>query len=584
MCSILSNSKLLNGPVKFLLLAITVVIAAGFPLVFLFYGLNFTDTPYMIRSLSLNNAVSQQMWLTIHLGRLWEHWFNDSIIAFRIFSVFLTLCLLIAVVCCFFTKDRPVIIYFSAIATSILLYSTSSIAYGYDLLTMILSSLTLLFLISFILQRNIWALIASGIVSLILVLARFPNFLVLPVTMILLLTIAVLQEKDFEDDGGHRSLRLTLKYWLLYISGFLVTSVLFFIVFETPSEYFSVLISSLTNMEKYDHPLYLLISNYLRDGFLVIQYIFVILLLFAAYWIMSEIFNWKNKISCSVLILTYFLYLHKVNLGNYNWGFRLNLTAFCFSLILFLLFRYLKEGNYTRVIVLFSVFLFAFIPAFGSDTGLLKSSPLLVMFFPLLFSWLFEQSVPVNKKAFFSAILISLVLFGVYTRCTWFYGDSQKLSELKNVSGNKKLSFIKTTSSRTALIEKVLNMISINEDKQEQKIFFGQGGQMFYYLLDQEPIVNQFFHLQPNDKIALHQLSEIIIKEKRHPLVVVIQGIPDDKSWPGYLYLKETGQKSLPVTDEYSCENLEKLLFANNYTLVADDPAFNIYKYCAVLK
>jgi hypothetical protein len=107
-------------------------------------------------------------------------------------------------------------------------------------------------------------------------------------------------------------------------------------------------------------------------------------------------------------------------------------------------------------------------------------------------------------------------------------------------------------------------------------LFFGAAGQMFYYLYEKQSLSKQLFYLETDDKNVLKQLEFLLNKEKKHPLIVIVFGHPNNPNWPQILSDPKNKDK---VKDLEKSKDLIKMLTENLYQAVVSDKAFVIFNY-----
>jgi hypothetical protein len=226
-----------------------------------------------------------------------------------------------------------------------------------------------------------------------------------------------------------------------------------------------------------------------------------------------------------------------------------------------------------HLIIFLTIGILTLVPALGSNTGLLKSKTFVILLIPFLFYSLFKiKKLSSESKRFFNVVLISFLLFGVYNRITWFYGDTDEIAKLKYTINHEKLGYIKTTLERKELVEKIMVLTdNIGYDKNDL-VFFGPAGQLFYYLFEGKSLSHQLFYLEPYDRKAIRELESMITIGYTPP-VIVLFGSPNQRNWPQYL--SETRDKVRSGILKQT-EELVRMLSSYDYSKTTNEDAFII--------
>jgi hypothetical protein len=280
--------------------------------------------------------------------------------------------------------------------------------------------------------------------------------------------------------------------------------------------------------------------------------------------------QWLNGLLI-ILINLYFIYIS--NTGNFNLGYSLNTTSFLAFIIFILIYLYIKKQDYVHLIIFLTIGTLTIVPALGSNTGLLKSKTFLILMIPFLFYSLYKiKKISAESRQFFNILLISFLLYGVYNRISWFYGDSDEIAKLKYTINHEKLGYIKTTLERKELVEKVMVLTNNIGYNKYDLVFFGAAGQLFYYLFEGKSLSNQLFYLEPFDRKAIRELESIIANGFTPPVIVFFGG-PNQSNWPQYL--SEGGDKVRSGILKQT-EELVRMLSCYDYSKTTSEDAFII--------
>ena len=565
----LKNRKNIETLINFILIL-------GFPLFLILYGMDFTDSPFSMRSAqSPDNAVLT--WLTALIGHAWASIFSDSLLSFRLLNYFVTESIvLIFYFVYFYRKD---FLQFSryALTAIILTVATSSNIFGYGSSSLLCLIILFVCLHKFSSNPNFIYVVVCGFVSIMAMLVKFPNIVIIPVFFILLGVFTFVKYGKSALSTKNTWFFL-IKIYMIYGLSCLFALSVFFVLFMSPFDYYSNVTDKLSALSHSDatHSTSKIYTNYMRDAIAIAKYMGVIVMMLIAYNLSANYLKIKRWLISLALFLVYFYYIYINNTGDYNFGYSLQITAFTLFFLFVFLYHSYEERNFTHLFIIFTISVLLFMPAIGSDTGLLKCKSFATFILIFLLNWIFEKKMKATGvKYFITVLLFSLITYGLYNRFTWFYGDTRNIIELKYTIHHPKLKYIKTTIYRKELTEKIIKKVDALTINQKDKVFFGAAGQMFYYLYNQAPLSNQLFYLEMNDKKVIQQLEYLIQNEHKHPLVVILFGHPNSGNWPQCL--NDTNNKDAAEAIVKS-KDLIKMLTANSYQEVVSDKAFLIYK------
>jgi len=556
-------------------IVINVILIICYPLLFISLGMDFTDCPWSLRMSNLPDDNFILYWLTAKIASIWYSLFTYSILSNRILSYIIFELIILLIFASFFYNKNKLQFSRYALVSVIIMMSTNSHTFGYDRLSLFLLTIILLSLIRFIQYNKSIYLVLAGFVSILATLARFPNIVIIPILFGLISIITITKLKNKPKSLKIRLLPLSM-YWLIFCFSCLLTLSSFFLFVMSPQEFhvriFDAIFSGANGLH---HSIGNLWSNYIRDLLTIVKNIGVLVLLSVTFIVSIKYIKLKKWIISSAIFLSYLFYLALTNNGNYNFDLSLNITALIFFIYFVLGYSFVQSKKYIHISMLLVFFVFMFIPAIGSDTGLLKIyyfASIIIIY--LLYFLSKENTVFRLQRNFIYILILAVVAYSLYNRFNWFYGDSKNITELKYEINHKKLHNIKTTIHRKELVEKVIDNIDVINTTNKKVYFFGHAGQMFYYLYDKQPLSKQFFYLKPDNKDAVNQLKSTFIEEKTNPIIVVFYGFPNSPRWPQYLINNDRALKKERNMSKY----LISMLLNNNYKKVVSEDAFEIYK------
>ncbi|NOU47439.1 MAG: hypothetical protein HOO86_10295 [Bacteroidales bacterium] len=426
----------------------------------------------------------------------------------------------------------------------------------------------------FITTNKLRFIFYCGIISVAAMLSRFPSIVLIPAFIIFLGIYSLLKNRNTPVRFNFK-LRYFIKLSAIYLTACLLTLTLFFLLFNSPTEYFTNITNYITssNSEHY-YSLSSILNNIIRDFILIAKYIVLLLAMLITY----NLAIYYTKLNKWILVLLYSIgyiwFLHSSNTGIFNFGFSLNITAFIFFILFTLSYYYYKNRKSMHLFILLYISLLIFIAAIGSNTGLLKTKSFSAVISIVLLFWLYKTKQNAGiPKAFLTIVILSFTVFSIYTRFTWFYGETKDIHALRYTINHKKLQHIRTTIHRKNLVEKVTNAVDALGTNPDGIVFFGSSGQMFYYLYEMNPLSKQLFYLESDDYNVLKQLETSIQLEHMSPIVVIVYGNANLASWPQYL--SESVNNELETEAKRSA-NLVNMLQNNNYQIVTNENTFLI--------
>ena len=555
-------------------IVINYILIIGYPLLFISFGMDFTDGPWNIR-MTQSPEPLMPYWLSAKTTKLWVYVFGDSMISIRIVYYFTLEFIIFLIMFTFFSNKNKLQFSRYGIVSVVLIIATTSYTFNYGTTTVLFLTVLLICLIQFIKTNKLIYISVLGIVSILAMLARFPNIVIIPLLFFLLGLFPFIRYNE-TSKFLKNIFTLVLKIWLVYAVSILTTLLLIQFLFISPQNYFYAIFETLSSESQSDkyHSLKRLLISYNRDLFEIAKYLSVLVLMAITYQFSVDYLKLKKWVRIAAIFSFYLFFLYTNNPGKYNYGFNLNIAALTIFIILILGYTFYKEKKYLHVYILFVILSLIFIPAAGSNTGFLKvkSFSSIVLIFLLFWNTKTNRKTSL-QKCFIPTLIFSVMAYSVYNRVSWFYGDYDNIKALKYTVNHEKLSYIKTTSYRKELIEKVIKELYKLNKRDSDIVFFGEAGQMFYYLFETPSLSKQMFYLEPDDKNVIKPLESIIINENRHPVVVIIYGKPNFTYWPQYL----NNNKSKRVKkDIKKSEDLIGMLLKNGYKRGFSDSAFII--------
>ena len=563
------NSKALQF-VKSSEIYINFILIIIYPILLLTFGINFTDGPWNMRMAQVPDAL-MPYWLTATISNLWASIFGNSMLSFRLLG-YLCKEFIILIFFLFFFKNKNQLQFSRyALIVVVTMFLPNTENFQYDMATTLCLMFIFIGLLKFIITNKLRYLSISGFASILAVLARFPNMVVIPVMFFLLALFPFFKYKETSVSFQKKAI-LGFKLWMIYGISCFITLGAFFILFMSPYHYFSGVLDTLSGFAQSskDHSLSRIISGYYKDGLATIKYVVLIFIIWHIYNYTVTYLKLHKWMASIFLFILFYYYLLISNEG-YIWH-RTYITALICFILGDLIYTFFKQKKRIHLFLILSIAALIFIPSVGSNTGLLRCRPIGSYFTIFFLYWLSKANTKnMLQKNVLIVLLTSIFIFGISHDMIW--ADSPKIIDLQYSINHAKLKNIKTTIYRKELTEKIITEINRLSPTQKDMLFFGAAGQMFYYLYDKQSLSKQLFYLETDDKNVITQLETLIKKENYHPLIIIIHGYPNNSKWPQYLYDKNNKGTSDSIEKS---KDLIKMLAENKYKEIVTDEAFLI--------
>lgn len=468
----------------------------------IFFGLDFADTFF-----HLNQARSQSKgdnYFTFFLSSILINGiikiFGSDLVYLRFFNALL---IFLSVLIPYFflrKKNSNKKFFFLVSCTLIFLTTLNANILGYDTLSVFFASLIFVFTIAYLRKNNIFLLFTISLLCAVNIFIRFPNIYLIPILTLVFYTEGF---KSIQVNEFKRFRKALIFLFLTLVFTVLGYSFYFYEIGNFPD----------TILENKYHNPRILMENYFRDSLSLISYIIACLFFLQIFRkINKRRSNIKNLASyiilgiiASVLIIIFVLH------SKYSLNFSLFLTGLSISFVIL----ELRNNAIPRYVALLFMLLLFIIP-FGSNTGLLKSSLLIVLLpFVLMYSNL-ERS-----KIF---ILLFLIPFSILESFLNIYEDKNVFA-LSHTPEIEELQFIRTSNIRSVYLENISQEVVELRKKEISVYFYGNKSHIFTYLHPHTSLgKGQFF--QPLDnKEALDNLDK-----RKRTAIFIVDSYPDNNS------------------------------------------------------
>jgi len=512
--------------------------------ILIFYGIDFSDTFFHLNVFK-NIKLHPLTGLTSLIGIFWMKQFGDYLLSFRILNLLL-LNLSIIIPFIFIVPKTQRLKNFFLLGIAIILFATlNPNVFNYDSVTLFLLSFSSVWAIKYYQRGNISYLVAYGLFSALLILARFPNIIILPLSIVILALIEYQRENKDKKKFLIKYCKVTLLYLFVSVSFFVL---ILYILYGNMNEFFPRVVKSISGLGKH-YTLKSLVWRYLFNFVRIFQYIAVIVLL-NIIGNRARVLSMKLKfvyIFFTLFLFSLFLRL-EINIRNYNWELSLFFSAICYALLIHYAYYCFKKHANDFLIFTFILLGFSIIPAMGSNTGLLKTSLFLLCYLPFLLLYL-KKSQLLNNKLIY-AMLSILVFFSIYTRMRNVYEDSA-ITNLNCELKSKSLQYIYTTKNRSDFIEDVLSVIGTEKNKNHPILLYGKVSHIFYYLTNVTPLFGRSFFMPTDDTDEIARLAEVV--KNIRPVIFLIMDYPNKNNQNGKIEQNSKTQfEDLLLSYDYS--------------------------------
>lgn len=376
---------------------------------------------------------------------------------------------------------------------------------GYDSLSIFILSIIFSVTVLYFRKPRSYLLLILSILSAAAILIRIPNVLVVP---ILLISIGLTRKNDLGAFSGKMIANL-LGYLIL-------TLFLLFIVYTWYYHKIEDFFNASANATS--HNFRILIKNYFIDGIHIISFILLIL---GGYFLMKNKKNhFPNVVIFGLVGIFFFLFiLLFVAFTNYFKNYSFFVTSISVSLILMQVLQNKRRRSDSKNPVLFLFLIFLLINPFGSNTGLLKAT-FLVVLLPFVLSY-----VNFKMNGYWLLIFFILIPFSILENFYKTYED-QGILHLDQRLENEVLYPVKTTSRRSEFLKGVDMEVKQLKEKNIPVFFYGDKSHIFHYLYpDSDLNINSFY--QPLEDMTYYPHIKKVINDNENAAIILVGSYPE---------------------------------------------------------
>lgn len=446
---------------KFILIFL-LLISIAYPLYFTAFGIDFTDTFFHFNNVTnygeTGNFNSSMTFLSTFFLFNWGRLFGHTVLNYRILNVML--CVLILLLPFFyFRKQLNHKIYFILVLISSIAYvSLLKSLIGYDSISDFFILNSFFSLVLYINQQGRIYLVSASFFIALATATRIPDILLVVFSIAVFLISFLLKLKSLKE-VVYDSITVLFFTLLFY-------SIIVLAVFDSFSEYWELL--TVKNLNQ-TYSVSGLIGKYLFSLLFVLKVLAVvgIAIVLMSYNIKN---HFQNKVKNTICLGSLFLFfIFKVGGSSYFTALSWTFTAL-FIIIFFCLLRSESITKTDKVIVIMSLF-FSFLPALGSNTGLLKANVVFYILFLVSYYNFKERKIIL-------AVFFVVFFFGLHERFQNTY-DDRPYSELNATFNSPFLKDIRSSKTRANGVNEVEILSKRIVENNNQVIFYGMNSHVY---------------------------------------------------------------------------------------------------------
>ncbi len=487
----------------------TVLAAVVYQIYFIFFGLDLQDSFFHATKMAFNDSYTLTF-LSYKAGYLWCLIFGKHILGFRLLNVVLHMVMLLSPLCLIKNLQQKYLFCGLLFLVNIFFTLMNWNILGYDSFSFLSIIITTILSVKFIRKSNYKNLIFVGIAIAFSIACRFPNIVLVPVFVVVLVLQYIYYQTKF------------LKYLLILIASIiLVYSLLIGLFFNSFSVFKQDFLVALSGT-KAQHGLSKLINTYFTHFLEILKYSIVLIFFYrlCVYFMHKKVPNYLYVIP---IVAGSFLYYNFIYGSGYNARASMFLGAIIFSAILLQVFhsysKYKKLNSNTFLISLLMLFLF--VPAMGSKSGL-KYSGIFIVFLPFVYSY-----ATFKLKPFFIILLFILIPFAVKERFGSKYMDSNhnKLTSYYNL---QHVNGVFTTKKRVALADSIAQDYRAYKSHSNNIVFYGLNSYMYNYTLGTDNILFNTYRMDLDDEFETRKALSMISKDNSPVFFIISAQIKRD--------------------------------------------------------
>lgn len=482
---------------------------------FCFFGLDFTDSFFHVNSILGNN--NYPLWFgTVGIIKFFNSIGCKSLIHYRIVN---WTAYILAAIIPFFSllplhkiKSNLLVLAVAILTLNVLNFNV----FGYDSLTILFLSINCIFFIKFFSRNSIKDLFFSSIFSAILVSIRFPNIIIIPIFIIILFISTF-----FLNRNNYTGIIIFFIKSFLYLS--ISTTSLFLLYFFCTNKLNLPIdiLNFLTLNQNNSHTIKTLIISYvigLKELFKYIGYITLVLILLESNYMKDSSKTLRFTLKFIIVLSLFILVKYELIVDPYGFNYSKFLTAISLFSLGYFLFSYCRINDKINLSVSILIIALCVVPIFGSNTGILKLAPFLV-----IFSSIYFIKSGIKLKAYTTLLIFLFTICSLYIKANNIYEDNP----IKNLSKNINIPIINsiyTTPERATFIHDVMEKYVSIKLNHNNIIFWGTNSHIFHFITSTTTNYSNSFRMMPDDNNEIEKVKKSVIKYR--PVIFFIPQYP----------------------------------------------------------
>ncbi len=504
------NNKKIN-----IILYFVLVIAAIYFNVWCWFGVDSFDSFYWINQFIDCKLSSPMVNGMILIGHWYTELFGANLISYRIgaYIISVVTCILPYIVLLDKYERKNNLFYFVFGFISFLSL-TPGFLFHIDLFSKLFFCILACLLSLFYKKNNCFYVLCMGIISILMVIIRFPNILVVPFVVILLFIITIYINSN---TNKSTNIKNCLIYESLYVGLLCVGILLYsFLMNGNLWGYALSIINDLHHPTMGGHSIDMLFWCMFRDFDSVLVYFGILVLMFFTYKISIQYDKKRQYVILTGALLFFIFMLYRdITYTFYNWQVNLFLVSYVCFILLYQLY-YHKFG-----IVEFVLLGCAVLSFLGSDTGLYKFAPILLCFLPIITSNI-ENSIKFNKFALVVSVIVLLFVLFNYTKG---FDEDRIYKMTATIEGVPGLEGIRTTPKRCDWVKTIYNKCDSILNETDNVFIYGNKCHIFRYSTKRNPRFTTTMMMSLNNEQEINNVIKPYVY-KETPVVVCVFAYP----------------------------------------------------------
>jgi hypothetical protein len=463
----------------------SVLVSLLYYLYFIKFGIDLTDSFFHINNF-IHKVLDPTTFFSSVMGHFSYRIFGENLISFRL--TFVVLIFIMQLMPFLLIEKEKIVAYLILFFPFSLIFAPTMANYlSYDTFSIFFTTLYICLLINYIKNKNSFKIVLLSIVTAILIGVRLPNLVALFFTSFILLLLPYTCVKS--------KIYILGSYFFLSI---LFYFLIIFVCFGNFNNYFSDFQYYLSLRGK-SHGLVYMLKGYIYDFLKICFFCFISFIFLLKKYLPIANPKYRKIISTIIFVTLFFWFIFEKSHA-YRLGIFLNALMIGVSLL-----GLDKKMSLTNKLIYLSLFLFSFIPALGSDTGLHKTSFIFV-FMPFVLS-IYE----VKRKYNIVLLLILIIPFTIFQRINSTYNDVST-TNANSKTTIQKLKYIYSSTERVNDIESVKKDFNRFTKLKKEVVFYGVKSHIFNYLfINKQAHFMGYFQLLDEDP-EICKLNQLLDK------------------------------------------------------------------------